>query len=280
MTSLNHILIIIVLYKQKLFESSTYKSLLKNITDINTKIDLYVYDNSPAEFAHENIIDSHRFNVKYIRNIHNPGISRAYNEGLEYANQLDKKWLLLLDQDSELPTNYLDTFLTYVKKYNTPIVYVPKIMVNDKIISPARVTNGGLVCFLKNKEFTSDLHLDISALNTGVFIATDFMNKIGGFSSKYPLDLLDHWLFKIISRFNETVVALPITIRHNLSVLSKEGVNNERYNSILNAEKIFLREFASVGDIIVYKLRLLRRIFVLLLKGNGKQACMCIKYFM
>ena len=277
---IENILAIIVLYKQKLSNSVTFIKLENalNVFD-NKRLDIFVYDNSPQEFEQDTIsFSTEKFNIKYERNISNAGVSLAYNKGAEYARSLGKKWLLLLDQDSELPTNYLDTFLAYVEKYKTPIVYVPKIEVNNKIISPARVTNSGLVRFLKSNELTKDLHFDISALNTGVFISTDFIHKIGGFSPKYPLDMLDHWLFKIISQFNETVVLLPITMRHDLSVLSKGGVSNERYGSILNAEKIFLQEFGSVGNIIVYKLRLLRRFLLLLLNGNKNQACMCLRY--
>ena len=43
------------------------------------------------------------FRIHYISDPTNPGVSKAYNVGFELARQLNKKWLLLLDQDTVFP---------------------------------------------------------------------------------------------------------------------------------------------------------------------------------
>ena len=44
--------------------------------------------------------------VTVIRNAHNRGIGRALNQGFEYAQQAGASWLLTVDQESLLDTNY------------------------------------------------------------------------------------------------------------------------------------------------------------------------------
>lgn len=261
------LVIIIVLYKVRLGESPAFCSLVKILSKhIKPLPFCLVYDNSPTQqFDSDNNYTVNNIPIYYIHNSTNPGISEAYNKGLEVATNLNKKWLLLLDQDSKLPDNYIEIFINSLKKYNNYKItaYLPKVKVNDRVISPAKVKNSGRVVLFKNSKVVSyeGLYKNLSAINSGVFISIKFMNYINGFSPNYPLDMLDHWLFKHIALNNLNVIVMPTYIEHDLSIFGKKDISIMRYQSILHAEKKFVYEFGSLRDIIVYKLRLILRLF-------------------
>ncbi|MDR0603610.1 MAG: glycosyltransferase [Bacteroidales bacterium] len=274
MTKNSNILAIVVVYKRLFSMSETIQSIKK------LAIDLFIYDNSPEEFIQEKIKElATNCDIEYVRDVSNPGICKAYNKGFQKAVQANKKWVLLLDQDTILPPNYFEIFYEqYKENYcQNPVAYVPQLKHQGKLISPLKVSNSGITHSLDEKNLTIGLYGDISALNSGVFISTEFLRKIGEFSQKYPLDLLDHWLFKKISQQKQKIVVLPIVIQHNLSLFSKEGIDNKRYISILNGESVFLNEFGSYTDKFIYRLRLIRRILLLCIKGYWKRCFFCLK---
>ena len=281
MVELNDLLVVIVLYRQQLSESISFKSLMQCATDCNSGIDLYIYDNSPIDFVQEDIkLYQNKIKIQYIRDISNIGIGKAYNEGYIYAESIRKNWILLLDQDSLLPNSYCSIFFDTLSKYysNDIVAYVPKIEVKGKIISPAKISNSGFLTFLDNKHLEKGIKFNISALNSGTIISTCFLKEIGGFSEHYPLDMLDHWLYKKIVMLKKTIVLMPITIQHNLSVMSGYTLDRKRLISILNAEKNFVNEFGNILDIFFYKLRLLGRCIKYFINFENLHTLICLKY--
>ena len=75
-----------------------------NISAKNAKwesLDLFLYDNSP-EF-NKNLIDlfnQYNYNIQYIPDYNNSGVSRAYNQAFKLGKEMKKKYILLLDQDT------------------------------------------------------------------------------------------------------------------------------------------------------------------------------------
>jgi glycosyltransferase involved in cell wall biosynthesis len=259
-----NILIVIVLYNQHLLESTSYKSLLKQYQDIEkngAKAAIYIYDNSPQEFIQDNIKLCELPNVHYVRDILNHGISDAYNEGLALASKTNKEWLLLLDQDTILPENYFTTFFEKMRTVNSAVVVacIPKVKVivkgKEKFIAPGTMVNYKVA--FSPVDFTEGVYKNISTLNSGVFVSVSFMNTIGGFSAKYPLDCLDYWLFKCIEKQNKSVFVMNLYIQHDLSRYNPQGISLWRFESGLKAQCRFLSDFGSRKDKILYNLRLL-----------------------
>jgi GT2 family glycosyltransferase len=129
---LDDIIAVLVLYKIDLNDSTTFNSLQKSLSITNSTLDIIVYDNSPTSFFNKEKYDNvKQFNIFYINNKSNPGVSTAYNVAAKIARSKNKKWLFLLDQDTFFP---YDTF----KTYSNAIVSMSNIMVFAPILKSSR----------------------------------------------------------------------------------------------------------------------------------------------
>ncbi len=264
---------VLVLYKTKLKDSLTYVTLCKAIEDIDIKINMLVYDNSPE--MDKDIMKSKKIKIEYIHDKTNPGLCKAYNEGLKIANSKNKKWLLLLDQDTHLTSEYfkkLDDAI-FQSNNNSEIVCILPHAVSEKgiPISPSKVYVGGINRPLK-KNLLGVISGKITGINSGNTLKVNFMKEIKGFSSEFPLDMLDHWYFLNIYKKNKKVFLLDTTIIHKLSIYeSKKSVDISRLYNIMINENKFINLYLTTFDKIILKFRLIIRLFGNLLKSNYKE---------
>jgi GT2 family glycosyltransferase len=258
----NNLCIVIVIYNNKIEDSVTYKSLTTALdNNLCFNITLIIYDNSPiAQIISDD--ENTRYEMTYIHDSANPGLSKAYNKGLEIAKNKNIRWLLLLDQDTVLPENYLDAFLKVDFK-NLPadvVCLVPKVLAvgREKIIAPIRIYYGALfVSFKKIKP--GILSSKITGINSGTFLSVNFIDELGGFDNRFPLDMLDHWYFSEIAKAKKRVFLLDAIIYHNLSVNRFESeVSLLRYTGILRSEKLFSKK--NIFTYLIFKLRLVKRL--------------------
>src|SRR5688572_24441325 len=97
----DEILFVIVLYKKQPAESLAYISIRNATQGSSVQPAIFLYDNSP---------EAHTLNVGGIIYRHDPengGVSKAYNEGFLVARDTEKKWLMLLDQDTAPDADFL-----------------------------------------------------------------------------------------------------------------------------------------------------------------------------
>jgi len=182
---------ILVLYKSKLSESESYLSLTKSLVSINAKMDIVVYDNSPTPMMTESDSISDNWRFHYVHDKTNAGVSKAYNEGLRVAKKLNRKWLLLLDQDTFFPEN---AFVEYTKAVqDNPDIYLfaPKVISNNRIISPCRYFLNKGYSLRKIKPGTHKFHIT-SLVNSGMLIHVEAFERSGGYNEKIRLDFADH----------------------------------------------------------------------------------------
>ena len=123
------ILIIIVLYKNNLEQSTSYKTLIERYSDRY----LYIYDNSPNQ---QTIT---RPNTIYIHDPKNSGLSVAYNKAAEYAKENGYKWLLLMDQDTDFSGISITDYEKAISNNPTIKVFAPKIKCGAKYMSPVKI---------------------------------------------------------------------------------------------------------------------------------------------
>ncbi|MES2427317.1 MAG: glycosyltransferase [Bacteroidota bacterium] len=255
------LLIIIVLYKKQLLESSTYQSLKKACYDLKEPVNVLVYDNSPAACPHP-IENEQNILITHLHDQLNSGLCKAYNTGIDTAKEKDLDWLLLLDQDTFIPSDYLNVFYNTepIIAANDVVCAVPKVLApgGSQIISPIKIYFGAIFRTYKNVK-AGVLAEKITGINSGTFLSVKYIDELGGFDSRFSLDMLDHWYFSEIAAANRRVFLLDATIYHNLSVNSFENeVSLDRYARILDSEKIFSKK--NVFSYLVFKLRLLKRL--------------------
>lgn len=256
--SVDRILPILVLYNCALQESSTYRTFIASSRRCSTDAKrIAIYDNSPERQVGE---QEKGQLLAYRHNPGNGGLTAAYNWGLELAVQDGSSWLALLDQDSELPLDFMADAAANASAYayrEEVAAVVPHVTSREVQISPSRVKFGRLT--LVPATFTGIVPYESTAINSGVLIKTSFVSAQGGFSPFYWLDGLDHWLFHRIHAAGKTVAVSASVVEHDLSVRDyRRKVDAERYRNIMNAEAAFVTTNRP-HEIPVYLLRLFFR---------------------
>lgn len=254
------IFLVIVLYKTRLEDSKTIRSL--NLY-LNKSIDIFIFDNSPIPQYDKESFFYGKLNISYFCNILNPGLAVAYNQALSKSLSKEKKWILLLDQDTELTKEYIEEISSInLDDFSIEIVAViPKVFSpNNKLISPARMYLGG-ICRPVNIP-NGIVKSNLTGINSGTILRVDYMNSINGFSLDFPLDMLDHWYFRKIFIDGKLVFLLKSSIYQNLSVSNnfEYNVSFDRYKMMLNSEYLFVKQQGFFG-VFTFRLKLLYKIF-------------------
>jgi len=251
-----NIFIVIVIYRLKYKESSTIKSLCLPDSRHNIKIKILLYDNSgdPQQIKSKDA-------AKYIY-VHNPlngGLAEAYNHALSMIDDQDG-WLLLLDQDSDLPSNFLNDLADTIKEIadRSIVAVAPHIICKNEPISPCLVKMGGKLKQIQ-QNYIGTSGEEIMAINSGLAVRVSFMNHIGGFNQKFWLDYLDHWLCRTIFMEGKKIYVNSSIVNHSLSVRNYNDISLQRAQNILNAEVIFYSQYKTKGEKLLYIARLIIR---------------------
>lgn len=232
--------IVLVLYKLKLKDSLTYQSFTKYIKQTSIKYELLIYNNSPE------VIIEKEDGYLSVNSSNNEMLSGAYNYALKLAEDTNKKWLLLLDQDTELTEQFFFELDTFLKSNNeqsvgavVPILYKGKYHLSPISFSPVF----GPFLSYRPVEGNVSTQLCVSAYNSATMLNVEFMKSIGGFSTDYPLDMLDHWYFYQMYKAKKPIYVLNARIEQNLSLLDMSNcMNVDRYKMYIKAQKHFVKE--------------------------------------
>ena len=233
---------VLVLYKLNLTKSKTFISILKSLQKANTRLDLLVYDNYPAYNADLALATGSLANIDitYYPDDDNSGVSRAYNLGQSIGKKKGKKWIILLDQDTDFPEDMVDKYINATRTFPNDKLFSPIMFVNQKtIISP---------CYFKfMRGFSaSDVKTGINSLkkysviNCGLCIDINSFQENNGYNELIRLDFSDH---DFIRRFKRAVtdrfIVIDLKVSHELSSASKNSVNSDlvRFDYYLEGSK-------------------------------------------
>lgn len=251
--------IIIVLYKTKLEDSLTYKALKNNLEKLKTLgTKILIYNNSPEieiPLSKDYIVHTPTENLM---------LAGAYNYALQDAEQGGYKWLLLLDQDTELTETYINELVAFIESSNSEEydVALPILKKGDIYLSPESYKkNKGP--FWETKKIKSNVDLNnisnkdiVVAYNSAALLKVSTIAKINGFDMEYPLDMLDHRYFYQLNQINAKIYVLPSAFEQNLSLLDeKNPMSIFRYRGYIAACHKYAKQLGFV-TLLSYKLRL------------------------
>lgn len=237
MILISDIQFVIVLYKCKLQDSATFLSMTTALEKENsdTKADLYVYDNSPYE--QEKILLSEYWTITYKSDLLNKGLSTAYNLAASHARSSEKKYLLLLDQDTEFPVNSIGAYLESITNNMDIKLFAPILKIqNGKIMSPCRYVKkwGKLIDHIRPGMHSLNSYVPV---NSGLCISLKDYFIAGGYNEKIRIDGAD---FQFIERFKKNIgtnfYVLNLEIEQDFSLFEAD------LNNILPRFKIFLTD--------------------------------------
>lgn len=197
--SASKILIVIVIYNQKITDTNVYKTLLSEKTDV------YIYDNSPQAQPINHLPP----NWIYVSDPSNPGLSMAYNKAARYASANGYEWILISDQDTIYPPNALELYRMYMGTHLSSRMFIPKVKVSDNCyLSPVR--NRQYFARISNKLPSSgEINLNKYAIiNSGILVTIDSFLSCGGYNEDVFLDFSD---FQFIERFENLYKTAYVT---------------------------------------------------------------------
>lgn len=187
------ILLVVVLYNQKLQNTITYSSLLVNIGE-----GVLVYDNSPTpqHVATEAIMSG----WKYVSDTTNGGISKAYNLAGKYALENGYNWMLFLDQDTIFSKNILDEYKDIISRYEEiKLIAAPMKIGEKRYLSPVRVRFH--MARPAHSVPEGKVSLDkYSPINSGLAVNVAAFHEVGGYNENVRLDFSD---YEFIRRFKK-----------------------------------------------------------------------------
>jgi glycosyltransferase involved in cell wall biosynthesis len=226
--------------------------------EYGTKIPLLIYDNTPNPSWTETDLTPLQefFNLKYISDRSNPGIAKAYNCALDFASQKRISWLLVLDQDTDLPPFFLKNTLDIIEAHGQDsdiVLFVPNVSSHGKYISPSKWSLARIKRLKKPLPAGLYSTKKYTAINSGMVLNVGFMLSIGKYSEKYALDYLDHWLMATLYKQRKRFYLTGFFIDQHLSTLEKVDLERalRRYRNQFFSVLAFYLEFGSVFEYVL-----------------------------
>ncbi|QBK77616.1 hypothetical protein QK342_15340 [Myroides odoratimimus] len=194
MANLNkRIVYCIVLYGVELEESETFITLIHSFRMSNkkNKLNISVFDNTPRDddkretyfYEFDNFIE-----VNYFTENINRGLPYAYNKMVDIGHELNMEYIVLLDQDTTLPIDFYEKYVTNSSLSN---INCPVVRSNNVIISPCKINNYRCSPFKKINLGEMELN-KLSCINSGMMVSIPFFREIGGYNERLFLDFCDH----------------------------------------------------------------------------------------
>lgn len=255
------LLAVVVLYKMPAQTSPALLSLL-SILRANPRaesaIDLIVCDNTPCEQV---VPDP--FPYPYHRFPHNPGLAQCYNLALREAVSRELPWLLVLDQDTTVSSEYVDEAIQVAQQ---------SLQLPDVAMLAPKLLNQGVICSPHyppwvgvprpvDARMTGIAPTRLDVFNSGAVLRVASLQALGGFPEEYPLDYLDHATYTPLQLCGGKVFVLGSQLQHDLST-NEHGRHDpslvRRQTGILDSQYRFFRQYGSPRERLLLRLRLLR----------------------
>lgn len=236
--------IVVVVFNIEMKNSPTLLSLAEQKTPSFSPAELIIYDNSFASVYDSEIINllKNEFVVSYKHTPQNLTLREIYN--LEIKEIKESDYILFLDDDTDLPANYLLTSYSYINSHPEVNLFSPLIYVHDRLYSPHRsysyfnmpltnVTVG--VVSTKNR----------SVINSGIIVAGRYFIKSGFL---YP-DFVDFYgtdrvFFDHYASLHEDYCVMNIPVQHDVSNHPQNSCS-EDYSRVLNRVNYFWIRYLS-----------------------------------
>lgn len=228
------VMAVLVLYGRRVEESAAWPVLRAwlDATGSGALRHCLIYDNSPESRIDPATLPA---NAVLIHDPANGGTSAAYRAAAAQAGAADCKWLLLLDQDTGLPADYLARADRAAAATADAVVLVPRIRHDGLLVSPATITSSGSI--IPTEQPGKDGGM-ATAISSGVIVRRAFVEKVR-FPAALWLDYVDHWLFLALAREGGRVITIDVDLAHDLSIRTPRTLSLSRVKSILAAERSF-----------------------------------------
>ena len=228
---------LIVIFNESVFDTPTYKTLIKMLSVHPHTATLFVWDNSPLS-QHENGLKSeiNGLKINYYHSERNENLSIVYNRVMKIAFDLKSDYITLLDQDSYISSDFKQS----ISDVNCDYLQVPRVCSDKtgKLISPRYQKYN----YLLNK---CSIHYLDSSIAPGVF-GSKHMFAVGSgmtiskslwltgirFQDRLSFYGVDTEFCVDYATMSDSFILLDSTIKHNASNEHDEGYEKFKWRLI------------------------------------------------
>lgn len=198
-----------------------------------------------------------------VRHRANAGVARSLNDGLAWAAAQGASWLLTVDQDSQLPTGYLDGLRDQLALAESILGRGRVGAIGAGSIDDASGSLGYPVSWASGVPTTHEL------IQTGTLWSIGALAGVGGFDEALGIDAVDAAACLRLREAGRSIVVAPaVSLSHRIgagqqvtvlgrSVLASGHSPSRRTTMVRNRLRLFPAEFAQSP---VHALRTLRRL--------------------
>ncbi len=235
------ILTVMVRYQLLLSDSQTIAGLCDAFgsnPELARAFELLIWDNSPEALTDPQLPIS----FTYRHSERNLGVSGAYNSAMEHALKHGNAWMLLLDQDTTVTAEFLETMLRHSRELagNKEIAAIaPIVRTRGVVISPLRQL------FNRNRLYPAGVSGvapgEATAANSGCLLRVSSLAGIGGFNTDFWLDYSDMYVFhRFYLRGDKVWLAADVELEHELSIMDYDRLMTPwRYRNFSLAETAY-----------------------------------------
>lgn len=245
MTEVRHdgpgILAVIVLYRMRSEDSPAYHTLQAAISRLEAHaeaVTILLYDNTPNAIVPQDLPPY----VLYVPGGRNEGIAGAYNYALRWATRRHFAWMLTLDQDTQLPPEFLlrmRALAIQLEEVNEVGAIVPHLLSRGRLLSPVRIRPWGVTYLRRHTAgFAAG---EIHAFSSASLFRVRALKQMDGCHPGFWLDYQDAYLYTKLHRCGRKIyIAEDLEVEHDLSLLSESRpMGEERFRNYLEAESAY-----------------------------------------
>lgn len=204
-----NILPVVVLYNVDFGATNVYRSLLAHFPE--QRILLYENSPEPLNAKYESALIAYRHDPL------NGGVSAAYNEGAHEAalcGGIDA--LLLLDEDTQFPHDYLSVLLAQAEAHPDIDLFVPQVIYGTNLpFSPTRRN----LCLQRGAMLTEGIYSlrQYLPVNSGACIRLQAFQKAGSYNPAIRLDFADFDFFSRLAEISDRFYLIDCVARQSFS---------------------------------------------------------------
>lgn len=222
--------VLVVIYNKECKNSKTIKSLLRYTS--YKMLNVIIFDNSTSDFHNMSFCRDNNFSYYGFKK--NLGLSTAYNYVIDRIGK-DDGYVIILDDDTELTTDYLTEVVARTQDVNNVEVLLPIVKADNGILSPCMIKYGSGA---KSIQKIEDIDMNrITAINSGMVVNLQVYKSIR-YDENLFLDCVDH-------DFMRAVKARGVPIRILKSAIYQSFSRNEKQKkeNALHRFNIFSKDF-------------------------------------
>lgn len=248
---MENVLFICVVYSKEPEKTKTINSYRKVIfSNYGIMPSLAIWDNSKAGFTISNELSESIDNLQYYHTGNNEKLSVIYNAVID-KNKDKLEWVVILDDDSVIDCSYAQAVQDFVKSKSNAKVAIPKIFLNNTMISPGFVKGVRGFALKDISNGVSEIS-NLVAMMSGTVINFKDKELIPTFDERLSFYGVDTRFFREVSKLNLGVYIMPVIMQHesalrDISIPFKEKYR--RHCNLLSSKKYVF------DDIPLYKLR-------------------------